>query len=582
MPELRRLLEARLAPAFALLHPSADPQVRPSEHADFQANGALALARRLGRDPRQVAAEVLEQARLDDICSAVEVSGPGFVNLTLSDEFLSDQLGAMADDDRLGVAVAEDPHTVVVDYSGPNVAKEMHVGHLRGTIIGDALCRMLGFAGHRVVRENHVGDWGTPFGMLIEHLLDIGEEEAAHELSVGDLDGFYRQARASFDADEAFRDRARRRVVLLQQGDEETLRLWRVLVAESLRYFDEVYRRLGVLLTDDDVVGESAYNALLPAVVDELAEKGLLVESDGALCVFPEGFVNRQGDPLPLIVQKSDEGFGYAATDLAAIRDRVERLGARRILYVVGAPQAQHLGMCFAVARMAGWLPPGVEAVHVAFGTVLGADRKVMRTRAGETIKLADLLDEAVVRARAAVAERNPGLEDDEAGAVAQVVGIGAVKYADLSTDRGRDYVFDWDRMLALEGDTGPYLQYAHARIRSIFRRAAEQAVDEGAPDEGAGTGGPVLGERAERALGLALLEYPEALSGALEACSPNRLCNYLFSLAGVFTTFYETCPVLQAADLPTRRSRLALSELTARVLGHGLGLLGIDAPDRM
>ena len=583
MPELRRLLEARLAPAFARLDQSADPQVRPSDHADFQANGALALARRLGREPRQVAAEVLGHARLDDMCSAVEVSGPGFVNLTLSDGFLSGQLAAMAGDDRLGVALAEDPHTVVVDYSGPNVAKEMHVGHLRGTIIGDALCRMLEFAGHRVVRENHVGDWGTPFGMLIEHLLDVGEKEAAHELSVGDLDTFYRQARASFDAEEDFRSRARRRVVLLQQGDAETLRLWRVLVAESLRYFDEVYGRLGVLLTDDDVVGESFYNPMLPAVVDDLAAQGLLVESDGALCVFPEGFANRQGDPLPLIVQKSDEGFGYAATDLAAIRDRVTRVGARRILYVVGAPQAQHLGMCFAVARMAGWLPPGVEAVHVAFGTVLGADRKVMRTRAGETVKLAELLDEAVDRARAAVAERNPGLDAEAGAAVAGTVGIGAVKYADLSTDRARDYVFDWDRMLALEGDTGPYLQYAHARIRSIFRRAgAEEGASPATGGAGDGPAGPVLAEPAERALGLAVLEYPEALAGALEACSPNRLCNYLFGLAGAFTTFYETCPVLQAGDPGTRRSRLALSELTARVLAHGLGLLGITAPDRM
>ena len=578
MPELRGLLEARLAPAFASIDPSADPQVRPSDHADFQANGALALARRLGRDPRQLAGEILERARLDDICSAVEVSGPGFLNLTLSDTFLSDELTAMAGDDRLGVAPAGDPGRVVVDYSAPNVAKEMHVGHLRGTIIGDSLCRMLRFAGHDVVRENHVGDWGTPFGMLIEHLLDVGEEEAAHELSVGDLDAFYRQARASFDDDRAFRDRARRRVVLLQQGDPETLRLWQVLVAESLRYFDEVYRRLGVLLTDDDVVGESHYNAMLPGIVEELAAKGLLVDSDGALCVFPEGFVNRQGDPLPLIVQKSDEGFGYAATDLAAIRDRVERIGARRILYVVGAPQAQHLGMCFAVARMAGWLPPGVEAVHVAFGTVLGSDRKVMRTRAGETVKLAELLDEAVERAGAAVAERNPGLDEDSTAAVAQMVGIGAVKYADLSTDRSRDYVFDWDRMLALEGDTGPYLQYAHARVRSIFRRAAEQGV----PAEVTRGDAVQLREPAERALGLAVLEYPEALSGALDAYSPNRLCNYLFALAGTFTSFYETCPVLQATDPGTRRSRLVLCELTARVLRHGLGLLGIEAPDRM
>ena len=574
MPDVRGLLEERLRAAFDRVEPGADPQVRPSDHADFQANGALALARRLGRDPRQLAAEVAAGAELDDMCRSVEVSGPGFLNLTLSETFLARELVAMAGDDRLSVEPAPEPMTVVVDYSGPNVAKEMHVGHLRSTIIGDALCRVLAFLGHRVVRENHIGDCGTPFGMLIEHLLDVGEKEAVHELSVGDLDTFYRQARASFDADEGFRDRARRRVVLLQSGDEETLRLWRVLVGESVRYFDEVYRRLDVLLTEGDVVGESFYNPMLPAVVDDLRQLGLLVDSEGALCVFPEGFANRHGDPLPLIVQKSDEGFGYAATDLAAVRDRVDRIGAGLILYVVGAPQAQHLEMCFAVSRMAGWLPPGTEAVHVAFGHVLGSDRKQFRSRSGDTVKLVDLLAEAVERAGAALVERNPDDPADARAPVAHAVGTGAVKYSDLSTDRARDYVFDWDRMLAFEGDTGPYLQYAHARIQSIFRRAGGEAPPSSTP--------VVVGEPAERALGVALLGYPEAIDNLVGAWAPSRLCTYLFALATAYTTFYESCPVLQAPDPAVRDSRLALSALTARVLAHGLGLLGITAPERM
>jgi arginyl-tRNA synthetase len=574
MPDVRSVLEQRLRAAFDRVEPGADPQVRPSDRADFQANGALALARRVGRDPRQVAADLAADVRLDDICRSVEVSGPGFLNLTLSEGFVARQLASMAADDRLGVEPAPDPKTVVVDYSGPNVAKEMHVGHLRSTIIGDALCRVLGFLGHRVVRENHVGDWGTPFGMLIEHLLDVGEEEAVHELSVGDLDTFYRQARASFDAEERFRERARRRVVLLQSGDEETLRLWRVLVGESVRYFDEVYRQLGVLLTADDVVGESFYNPMLRQVVDDLRRMGLLVDSEGALCVFPEGFVNRNGDPLPLIVQKSDEGFGYAATDLAAIRDRVDRIGARLILYVVGAPQAQHLEMCFAASRMAGWLPPGADAVHVAFGHVLGSDRKMFRSRSGDAVKLADLLAEAVERAGASLAERNPDAPADTRAAVAHAIGIGAVKYSDLSTDRARDYVFDWDRMLAFEGDTGPYLQYAYARIRSIFRRAGVDVPHPSTP--------VALDHPAERALGVALLGYSEAIDTLVSAWAPSRLCAYLFALATTYTSFYESCPVLQAPEPAVRDSRLALSALTARVLAHGLGLLGMTAPERM
>jgi len=571
------LLAERLRAAFDTVEPGADPVLRRSERADFQANGALALAKRVGESPRRVAEKVVAAAHLSDLCEAVEVSGPGFINLSLSTELLARQLAGIAGDDRLGVERARRAETVVVDYSAPNVAKEMHVGNLRSTIIGDALCRMLTFAGHRVHRENHVGDWGTPFGMLIEHLSDLGEEKAAQGLSVGDLGAFYRAARASFDSDEEFRQRSRRRVVLLQSGDEETMRLWRILVAESVRYFDEVYATLGVLLTDDDIVGESFYNPMLPKVVDDLRALGLLVEDGGALCVFPPGFTNREGDPLPLIVQKSDGGYGYAATDLAGIRDRVDRIGATRILYVVGSPQTQHLAMCIAVATMAGWLPEGTTAEHVAFGSVLGEDHKMLKTRSGDSVKLVELLDEAVERAAVAMAERGIDMEGSERAVVSRALGIGAVKYADLSNDRVRDYVFDWDRMLAFEGDTGPYLQYAHARIRSIFRRGELSAPGPAEPSDP-----PTLGDPHERALALRLLGFGEAVREGLEASAPSKLCTYLFGLATTFTAFYEHCPVLKAPDEETRRSRLLLSDVTARVLSQGLALLGIEAPERM
>ncbi len=587
MADVTALLAERLQAAFDRVAPGADPVLRPSDRADFQANGALSLARRLGTPPREIADAVVAFARLDDVCERVETSGPGFVNLFLSTSFVERCVREMTADPALGVERTGAPERVVVTYSHPNVAKEMHVGHLRSTVIGDALCRMLDHLGHDVVRENHIGDWGTPFGMLIEHLLDVGEQAAVAELTVGDLTGFYQAARTSFDGNDDFKERSRKRVVLLQGGDPETLRMWHVLVEHSLAYFDEVYARLGVLLTDDDVKGESFYNPMLPEVVKDLDAAGLLVEDEGALCVFPPGFVNREGDPLPLIVQKSDGGFGYAATDLACIRDRVDAIGATRLLYVVGAPQAQHLQMCFEVARMAGWLPAGVSAVHVPFGSVLGTDHRMLRTRAGTSVKLVDLLDEAVSRAAAAMAERgrDADLVDDGRHAVARALGIGAVKYADLSTDRARDYVFDWERMLSFEGDTGPYLQYAHARIRSIFRRAegesASPAIGE-AGEPGREASAIVVRTPEERALGLSLLGYASAMRAAVEESSPSKLCAYLYSLAATFTTFYERCPVLRAPDATTRRSRLALSETTARVLAQGLGLLGIEAPERM
>lgn len=579
MVSLSAAVCARLAPAFDAVEPGADPVLRPSNRVgvDFQANGALPLAKRIGVHPAELAAKLVAQASLGEICDKIEVSERGFVNLRLSEAFISRSLLRSAADPRLGVAPSSTPRRVVVDYSGPNIAKEMHVGHVRSTVIGDALCRMLVFRGEDVVRENHVGDWGTPFGMLIEHLVDLGEQVGAAELSVGDLGEFYSQARSKFDASPGFAERSRRRVVALQAGDGETIRLWRVLVERSEEYFSAVFERFGVLLGQDDVVGESFYNDMLPSVVAELEEAGLLVESEGALCVFPPGWTNRDGEPLPLIVRKSDGGYGYAATDLAALRDRFGRLGAGLVLYVTGAPQSQHLEMCFAVAKMAGWVPEEAEAVHVSFGSVLGPDRKMFRTRSGGAVKLGDLLDEAELRARAAVAKKNPDLSDSEAAEVARAVGIGALKYSDLSTDRTRDYVFDWDRMLAFEGNTGPYLQYAHARIRSIFRRGG---IDPSA--SGLAATIPSLGQPAERALGIALLGFEDALVAALGDWSPHKLCGYLFELAGAFTTFYETCPVLGAGDAPTTEGRLLLCELTARTLQQGLELLGIAAPHRM
>ena len=568
-------LQRAFATVTGLPAADIDPVVRPSDRADAQVNGALALAKQVGSNPRHLAEAVLASGALAEFCESSEVAGPGFINITFSPTFLADQLAAAAADPLLGVRPVASPLQVVVDYSAPNVAKEMHIGHLRTTVIGDALVRLLTFVGHTVVRENHIGDWGTPFGMLIEHLLDLGETQAADELSLGDLDAFYKQARTKFDGNEVFQDRARARVVLLQGGDPETLRLWKLLVDLSNVHFTSAYRKLGVLLTDDDLAGESTYNALLPQVIERLRTAGLLQHSDGADVVFPPGYANREGEPLPLIVQKRGGGFNYGTSDLACVIDRIERVGATLLLYVVGAPQAQHLAMVFDVATMAGWLPRREQAVHVAFGNVLGPDRKMLKSRSGEPVRFIDVIDDAVVRATAAVADKNPDMPAGEQAAVGRMVGIGALKYADLSTDRIKDYVFDWDRMLAFEGNTGPYLQYAHVRICSIFRRAEVSR-------ESVRGLTATLVQPEERALALQLLQFDTAVQDTLERYSPHRLCTYLFDLAQAFSAFFEACPVLKAADDATRLSRLALCDVTARVLAQGLDLLGIEAPEKM
>ena len=553
-----------------------DPVVRPSDRADAQINGAMALGKQVGRPPREIAEELVASGALDGVCSTAEVAGPGFVNVTFAPAVLTSAVVAMATDDRLGHESTPAPRTVVIDYSAPNVAKEMHVGHLRSTVIGDALARLHMFRGDTVIRENHIGDWGRPFGMLIEHLLDLGADVAAEGIGQGDLDGFYKQANAKFDADPDFQDRSRERVVALQAGDPETRELWNRLVALSTEYFNTVYGRLGVLLNDDDLAGESRYQPMMADTLQRLDDAGLLSQSDGAGVVFPPGFTNRDGEPLPLIIQARTGGFNYATSDLTCVIDRVERLDADLLLYVVGAPQAQHLEMVFEVCRMAGWLVPPAEAVHVAFGNVLGNDRKMLRSRSGVSVKLVDLLDEAIERATAAVGERSGDLDADAVAEVVSAVGIGAVKYADLSTDRVRDYVFDWDRMLALDGNTAPYLQYAHARICSIFRRAD---VDRAALR--ADIGDVVLTENAERNLALALTGFAAVVDDTIASQSPHRLCTYLFDLAQTFTAFYEQCPVVRA-DGPVREARLVICDVTARVLSTGLGLLGITTPERM
>ena len=553
-----------------------DPVVRASDRADAQANGALALAKQLNRNPRELAEAVVATGALAAVCSNAEVAGPGFINLTFTAKFLGAQLAEAAADERVGVQPAAVAEVAVVDYSAPNVAKEMHVGHLRTTVIGDALVRMLQFVGHTVIRENHIGDWGTPFGMLIDHMVDLGGVDAELTIDLADPSAFYRQARAKFDASDEFKDRARARVALLQsRADAPTMAIWQKLVDKSADYFDVVYGKLGVLLRRDDIVGESYYQPMMPAMLDRLDRAGLLAESDGAKVVWVPGFKNREGEPLPLIVQARTGGFNYATSDITCVLDRVERLHATLLLYCVGTPQSQHLQMVFKAAELLGVLVPPARAVHVNNGNVLGDDRKILKSRSGEPAMLLDLVDAAIERGRAIVAERSPELPADEQAALANSIGIGALKYAELSSDRIKDYVFDWSRMLALDGNTAPYLQYAHARICSIFRKAAVERASVRAVVPG-------IGEPQERALALQLLQFDAAVHDTLDKFSPHRLCTYLFDLAQTFTAFYEACPVLKDGYEATRESRLALCDLTARVLQQGLALLGIEAPERM
>ncbi|MFF4034683.1 arginine--tRNA ligase [Streptomyces sviceus] len=571
----------QLTSALSATLPEADaePLLRRSDRADFQANGILALAKKAKANPRDLATQVVSQIVTGDVIKEVEVSGPGFLNVTLTDKAITENLAARYEDgDRLGVPLKDEPGTTVIDYAQPNVAKEMHVGHLRSAVIGDALRGMLDFTGEKTIGRHHIGDWGTQFGMLIQYLIENpGElappDEVDGEQAMSNLNRVYKASRAVFDSDEEFKERARKRVVALQSGDKETLELWQQFVDESKVYFYSVFEKLDMEIRDEEIVGESAYNEGMPETARLLEEMGVAVRSEGALVVFFDEIRGKDDQPVPLIVQKADGGFGYAASDLTAIRNRVVDLQATTLLYVVDVRQSLHFKMVFEAARRAGWLSDGVTAHNMGYGTVLGADGKPFKTREGETVKLEDLLDEAVQRAAEVVREKALDLTEVEIQERAAQVGIGAVKYADLSTSPSRDYKFDLDQMVSLNGDTSVYLQYAYARIQSILRKAGEVRP----------TAHPELElAEAERALGLHLDAFGDTVFEAAAEYAPHKLAAYLYQLASLYTSFYDKCPVLKAATPAQVENRLFLCDLTARTLHQGMALLGIRTPEKL
>lgn len=581
LEQLKAKFEQALIAAFGETMAGTDPMLVPASNpkfGDYQSNAALSLAKPLGQPPRAIADMLVNHLDVADICHPPTVAGPGFINFTLKSTYLEAKLNRNLTHPRLGVEPAKQPQRVVVDFSSPNIAKEMHVGHLRSTIIGDCIARILEFRDHDVLRLNHVGDWGTQFGMLITYLREVCPEAltTAEAVDLGDLVSFYRQAKKRFDTDEAFQEAARQEVVKLQAGAEDTKRAWQLLCEQSRREFQVIYDLLDVHITER---GESFYNPLLPDIVKDLEQSGLLVEDQGAKCVFLEGFTNKKGEPLPLIVQKSDGGYNYATTDLAALRYRIQQDGANRIIYVTDAGQANHFAQVFQVAQRAGWLPETVEVVHVPFGLVLGEDGKKLKTRSGETVRLRDLLDEAIARARADLETRiqEEGRQETEEFIehVAQVVGMAAVKYADLSQNRTSNYVFSFDKMLSLKGNTAPYLLYAYARIQSIGRKG-------GIDFEQLRTSTQVsLQEDQEATLAKHLLQVSEVIKEVEQELLPNRLCQYLYELSDKFSQFYDQCPVLKAEE-SVRLSRLMLCDLTAQTLKLGLSLLGISVLERM
>ncbi|KKY88197.1 arginyl-tRNA synthetase [Enterobacter cloacae] len=575
---IQALLSDKVSQALIAAGAPADcePQVRQSakvQFGDYQANGVMAVAKKLGMAPRQLAEQVLTHLDLDGIASKTEIAGPGFINIFLDPAFLASHVDAALKSDRLGVNQPA-AQTIVVDYSAPNVAKEMHVGHLRSTIIGDAAVRTLEFLGHKVIRANHVGDWGTQFGMLIAYL-EKQQQENAGEMALADLEGFYREAKKHYDEDEAFAERARSYVVKLQGGDEYFLQMWRKLVDITMSQNQITYDRLNVTLTRKDVMGESLYNPMLPGIVADLKAKGLAVESEGATVVFLDEYKNKEGEPMGVIIQKKDGGYLYTTTDIACAKYRYETLHADRVLYYIDSRQHQHLMQAWTIVRKAGYVPDSVPLEHHMFGMMLGKDGKPFKTRAGGTVKLADLLDEALERARRLVAEKNPDMAADELEKLANAVGIGAVKYADLSKNRTTDYVFDWDNMLAFEGNTAPYMQYAYTRVLSVFRKAA---VNEAALAAAA----VVISEDREAQLAARLLQFEETLSVVARDGTPHVMCSYLYDLAGLFSGFYEHCPILSAESEAVRNSRLKLAQLTAKTLKLGLDTLGIETVERM
>lgn len=579
--QLKIKLQQALAAAFGADYTQVDPILVPASNpkfGDFQANVALSLSKKLGMQPRAIATAIVEKLDVSDICESPEIAGPGFINLKLQTSYLEAQLNAIKTDPRLGVPKVQNPQKEIVDFSSPNIAKEMHVGHLRSTIIGDCIARILEFRGHEVLRLNHVGDWGTQFGMLIAYLREVYPEAltTANALDIGDLVSFYRQAKQRFDADENFQETARQEVVRLQAGAEDTLHAWKLLCEQSRREFQVIYDLLDIKLIER---GESFYNPLLPKVVADLETAGLVEENQGAKCVFLEGFTNREGDPLPLIVQKSDGGYNYATTDLAALRYRIEEEQAKRIIYVTDAGQANHFAQFFQVANKAGWIPENVELVHVPFGLVLGEDGKKFKTRSGDTVRLKDLLDEAISRSRTDLEARlkEEGREETEQFIknVADVVGISAVKYADLSQNRTSNYVFSYDKMLSLKGNTAPYMLYAYVRTQGISREGNIDFANLGTDAK------IILKEDTELTLAKHILQLDEIIAEVEQDLLPNRLCDYLYNLSEKFNKFYDKCPVLKSEE-PIKTSRLMLCYLTARTLKLGFDLLGIKVLERM
>ncbi len=552
-----------------------EAQIRQSAKAqfgDYQANGVMSVAKTLAMPPRQLAEKVVALLDLSGIASKVEIAGPGFINIFLDSGFVAANADAALADAKLGISPVEQ-QTIVIDYSAPNVAKEMHVGHIRSTIIGDAAARTNELLGHKVIRANHVGDWGTQFGMLIAYLEKV-QNESADEMKLSDLEEFYRAAKKNYDEDEDFALRARAYVVKLQGGDEYCLQMWRKLVDVTMKQNQITYDRMNVTLTRDDVMGESLYNSMLPGIVSDLQDKGLAVDSEGAVVVYLDEYKNKDGDPMGVIIRKKDGGYLYTTTDIACAKYRYETLGADRVLYYIDSRQHQHLQQAWTIVRKAGYVPDSVALEHHAFGMMLGKDGKPFKTRSGGTIKLSDLLDEAIVRARELILSKNPDLPAEELENLVNAVGIGAIKYADLSKSRTTDYIFDWDNMLAFEGNTAPYMQYAYTRVASIFKRAEIDVNSLTAP--------MVLTEERELALATRLLQFEETLTSVAREGTPHVMCAYLYDVAGLFSGFYEDCPILNAEDASVRNSRLKLALLTQRTLKTGLDTLGIDTVERM
>lgn len=576
---IRELLSTRVQSAMTTIGvpDECSPHVAPAKKAgfgDYQANGAMAAAKTMKTNPRELAQKIVDNLDISDLADNIEIAGPGFINIHLKSEWLAISADNALTNDRLSIETDNSPNSVVIDYSSPNLAKEMHVGHLRSSIIGDALARTLEFQGHNVVRQNHVGDWGTQFGMLIAELEEqLGCQEG--DIALKDLEVFYQQAKKHFDDSEEFANRARDYVVKLQSGDDKILALWEKFKEVSLQHSDDIYQKLNVTLSREHVRGESAYNDLLNPIVDQLTEQDLAVEDQGAKVVFLEELADKEGNPSPVIIQKSGGGFLYATTDLAALKYRNDELNADRVLYFIDARQSLHMQQVFTVAKKAGLVKESISLEHHAFGTMMGSDGKPFKTRSGGTVKLVELLDEAVERAGKLIAEKDPDLSTEERSEVARKVGIGAVKYADLSKTRTNDYIFDWEKMLSFEGNTAPYLQYAYTRVRSIFRKA--NIGDDQLQGE------IKITEDQEKALAIKLMQLEETLEQVAREAYPHVLCTYLYDLASLFMSFYEACPILKdGVEKNVRNSRLRLSQLTAQTLKTGLNLLGIETMEKM